>query len=143
MKIDFTNVQGGSFDALPSGTYDAFIYDVQQKESQNSEYDYLAWTFKIDGGEHDGRQQWLNTSFSPKALWKLKEVLEAATQTPITGELNITPAEYIGKRVKIVLGQRQWEGQTQNEVKKVLAAVEGSSPSPNSAPKKKAPKSLL
>lgn len=64
-----------SFDPIPDGPYQVQLRDVEVK--QGAEYPYWLWSFEVAEGEHLGRRVWLNTSTSPKALWKLHEAMVA------------------------------------------------------------------
>lgn len=73
--VDFSDVQ--DFEPIEAGEYPVIVEKVTYVEQEaEDKYDYLAWELEITEGEFKGRKQWLNTSFSPKALFKLKEVLE-------------------------------------------------------------------
>ena len=76
MKINFGDVEG-SFEALPEGAYPVIIEKVERRESKSSEHDYLNWELTVSEGEHKERKLWMITSLSPRALWKLKDVLDA------------------------------------------------------------------
>lgn len=76
MKINFADVEG-SFEALPEGAYPVVIEKVERRESKSSEHDYLNWELTVTDGEHKERKLWMITSLSPRALWKLKDVLDA------------------------------------------------------------------
>ncbi len=70
---DMTDVE--SFSTLPEGEYHVKVTGVEQKEG--NEYDYLNWEFTVESGAHKGAKVWTNTSFSPKSLWNLKNMLDA------------------------------------------------------------------
>jgi hypothetical protein len=75
VTVDFSDVQ--DFEPLEAGEYPVLVEKVTYTEAtQEGKYDYMAWELQITDGEFKGRKLWLNTSFSPKALFKLKEVLE-------------------------------------------------------------------
>lgn len=75
--INFAEVED-SFEALPEGQYPVTIERVEVRESKSSEHYYLNWTLKVDedAEEGAGRNLWMITSLSPKALFKLKSVFE-------------------------------------------------------------------
>jgi len=74
VTVDFSDVQ--DFEPF-EGEHPVLIEKVEYVEAQSEDkYDYLSWELTVSDGEFKGRKGWLNTSFSPKALFKLKEVLE-------------------------------------------------------------------
>lgn len=74
VTVDFSDVQ--DFEPF-DGEHPVVIDKVEYVEAASEDkYDYLAWEMIVSDGEFKGRKLWLNTSFSPKALFKLKEVLE-------------------------------------------------------------------
>src|SRR5262245_54495415 len=74
LRVDFSDVE--SFAVVPAGTYPVVVSEVQLRESGNSDHPYINWRLEITEGEFEGRNLWLMTSLSPKALWRLKEVFE-------------------------------------------------------------------
>lgn len=75
VQVDFSDVQ--DFEPLEAGEYPVVVDQVKMVEAQSDDkYPYLAWEMTVSEGEYKDRKLWLNTSFSPKALFKLKEVLE-------------------------------------------------------------------
>ncbi len=83
---------------------------------------YWNWTFTVpeDAPRYAKWNQWLITSLSDKAAWKLKETFEAFGATPDTDT-----DELIGKRVRVEVGVRtiqkgERKGELANQVKSVL-----------------------
>lgn len=75
VTVDFSDVQ--DFEPVPEGEYPVLIEKVNYVEAATEDkFDYMGWELTISDGEYQNRKLWLNTSFSPKALFKLKEVLE-------------------------------------------------------------------
>lgn len=82
-KLDKTQVKNvdeastGSY-LIPEGRYAARLALVTEREG--NEFPNWSWEFEaihdVDGDTKAGRQ-WVNTSLSPKAAWKVKEVFEA------------------------------------------------------------------
>jgi hypothetical protein len=126
IKVNFTDVQSSDFEPIPSGTYAARVTDGEIRESgpnsKNPGAQYINWEFTISEGEHESRKQWLNTSLLPQALFGLKGLLAATgkfSQEQIDGELDFDIDDVVGAEVKIVVGQRTYEGELRNEVKRV------------------------
>lgn len=108
--------EAGSF-LLPDGRYAARLRAVAEKPG--NEYPYWAWEFDAlhdpDGKKHAGRQ-WINTSLSPKAAFRLKEVFEAFGYTTDTDT-----DELIGEWCVLTLVQKVQEkgkgaGNLRNEI---------------------------
>lgn len=128
IRVDFTNV-GGGFEPIPEGTYDATVFEVEQKVGQNSGKPYLNWQFKIQGGEHDGRRAFYMTSLSPNALWKLKQNLSELgfSKEQLAGEFDLDLTELIGLECSIVIGHEEYQGEMRDRVLDIKAAGSGSS----------------
>lgn len=124
LKIDFSQVQ--EFDLIPEGNYNAIVTAQEVRESQSSEYPYINWTLTINGGEHDNRKLWTMTSLSPKAAFRLKEMLVALGEKKedLTGDFELDPEKYVGKGVIIQVIHEKYEGTMRERVKNVY--LEGS-----------------
>ncbi len=77
LKVNFAEVESGSFDPVPEGRYDVIIDRVEVRESKSSDHNYLNWELKIADGEYEDRLLWMITSLSPRALFRLKDVFMA------------------------------------------------------------------
>lgn len=101
------------FKALEPGPYEATLQAVEVKMAQNGKFPYWAWTFKLT--DYPGKQ-WVNTSLSPDALWKLKETFTAFGVSPDTDT-----DELVGKSVILMLSQTvDPKGNLRNQVDRVL-----------------------
>jgi len=118
-----------SFKPIPEGIYNAVLDgEVEVKDGTNGPY--WKWTFKITEEGYEGRQQWLNTSLSEKALWKLKEVFEAFGYPADTNTDDL-----IGKPVKLMVVQKVIDGgkragDTGNEIRQVLPHSQATTDAP-------------
>lgn len=120
LNLDFTNA-GGDFDALPKATYNATVYAIEQKYSNNGGNPYLNWQFKVQGGEHNGRIVFDTTSLQPQALWKLKGHLKAIDPSmDLSGAMSLDTDELLGKECRIVIIHEMYEGEAKARVKKLL-----------------------
>lgn len=145
ITVDFSDVQ--DFEVLAKGEYPIIVDKVEMRDSQTSDYPYLNWQLKISEGDHKDRLLWIITSFSPKALFRLKDVLEnlgvfaEELDIEVDEETNIvTKPELIGLPGIAVVSQRVYEGKPQNQVDTILG-VSGAAKSTGkgAAPQKKAP----
>lgn len=75
VQVDFSDVQ--EFEPIEAGEYPVVVEEVKMVEAASEDkYPYLSWVMVITEGDFKDRKIWMNTSFSPKALFKLKEILE-------------------------------------------------------------------
>jgi hypothetical protein len=138
ISVNFSDVE--DFELLPAGVYPATVTAVTESENPGpSGYTYLNWEFTILEGEFEDRKQWTITSLSPKAAFRLKEVLVAfgVSAAEIAEMEEFEPSDYLGTHVHLSVTQENYEGTLRNTVKS-LHAVEGASAKGTSA--KKGPK---
>lgn len=108
---------------MPDGVYRMRLREVEaSKNNGPSGFPYWTWTFEVpeDADEFKKRRQWLTTSLSDKAAFKLKETFDAFGATPDTDT-----DELIGQYVDVVVGSRTIQkgartGELANTVEKVL-----------------------
>lgn len=123
VNIDFSEVRG--FEPIPPGTYEVEIENVTLKDSKSSDSQLLSWELRVaDGGEFDGRKVFMNTSLAPKALWKLKGVMESLGHEMTsdfafdfddeTGQ--ITSPDLLEMRCIAKVSQREYQGKMTNQV---------------------------
>lgn len=93
---------------------------------------YWKWEFTVpeDAPRYPKWKQWVNTSLSEQAAWKLKEVFEAFGRTPDTDT-----DELIGQRVRVEVGTRTIQqgertGEVANQVRSVLPLDPSASATP-------------
>lgn len=139
-SINFAEVEGG-FEAVPEGTYDVVIEKVEVRESKSSEHDYLSWEYKIVGDDYEGQRLWDITSFSPRALFRMKDVFEAlgvledemtldwdddVEITQQSGPMLLEP-DVIGMECQVVVKNEMYENKERNRIVEVRAAGGSSS----------------
>lgn len=121
IKIDFSGIK--SLELLPVGIYKVMVTDA--KENEGKTYPYITWEFTIIDGAYEGRKLWMNTSLSPKALFKLKEMLIAlGVQAAILqSEFAFEPQDLIDRTATAVVSTepRADTGELRNVVKKLQA----------------------
>lgn len=86
IRLDFTNVESSS--RMPAGTHRVTVSKVEAKKAQSGN-DMLAVTYKNGNGD----LAYDNFVLLPQALWKLKLFLEAVFNAPITGAIDLDPAD--------------------------------------------------
>ena len=132
--VDFSDVQ--EFSAIPKGDYPAVIVKAEYRgtETTGKEHPYINWEFDLTDGEFKGRKQWLVTSFSPKALWRLKDMMEnlGVVEEEIEFDYDeetglITDPELVGLPCVLSVSKGMYQGRETNNVDAVTAP-EGGAP---------------
>lgn len=103
IRVDMTDVK--SFDPIPGNWYPLTIVEHEMRKGKASGEPYINWTLEVAEGEYAGRKIWVITSLSKKALFKLKEFLEAC-DVDAEGEINFDPVDLYNKTI---LGQVKLE----------------------------------
>lgn len=152
MDFNFGGVKAASgFDPLPEGTYNARIEEievrdtkekegVQQKTSDGQQAQYLNVTYKIQGGDYDGRFVWgINSIRFPSDPLddtdkerQTREIflswLNTVTGTDFAdGEHELELSRLVGSPVRLVVTQREYNGNVTNNVKRVLSPEDDAS----------------
>ena len=143
MKINFAEVEG-SFDPLPEGPQNVLVEKVEVRESKSSEHNYLNWELVVQDGEFEDRRLWMITSLSPKALFRLKDVLvaldvieeddeidlewdEDIEVTPTAGPL-VTSPDLAGIAATAIIKNEIYENKERNRVDDLRGAGETDTP---------------
>lgn len=128
--VNFGEVQG--FDPVPADDYSVIIEKAEYREaSEEGKFDYINLTLKITEGEHEGRNVWMVWSFSPKALWRMKDDLVELEVIGPDDELEfdydedaenaLVEPEVVGLPAIATVGLRTYEGREQNQVEGLRA----------------------
>ena len=93
-RVDFSGVQAGGRRRIPSGDYPFKIVEISEDEGDAGTY----WTVvsEVMTGKHKGFKDYNNYSFSSKALWKLRQLLEACGIDVPESSMNLNPRDLIG-----------------------------------------------
>lgn len=123
LRVNFTETGDVDFPVMPAGTYAAKVTDGELREAgPNAKHpgsEYINWEFTIQDGEYQGRKVWQNTSLIPEALVGLKGLLSATGKFDVDAELDFEIEDVIGADVAVVVRQREYQGEMQNEVRRV------------------------
>lgn len=131
VSVDFSQVE--EFEPLPKGDYSVLVEKVEYREAQTEDkYDYLNWELSVtEEGEFKGRKLWFISSFSPKALWRLKQILENLGVYDDDLEIDydedtmlVIDPELQGLPAMATVSQRTYEGRPQNNVD-ALTSIDG------------------
>jgi len=130
VKVPFSKASADTtFEALPDGNYPATISDVIESDGPGpSGFPYLRiqWTLDEGGSEGSkGRKVSRIYSFSPGALWALKQLLvqhKVATSEEVAKNFDLDTRTLVGKKNVLKLGPPSDSSTTFNEVQQVLDA---------------------
>jgi len=121
INLDMSKTENNNL--IPEGEYQAFVYDVAQRQNKAGDGFYLNWQFKIQGGDSEGKLVFHITSLKDNALFKLRELLEAiGYSVPTDGQLELDTDDLMGKKCTLVIGHREYQGKQQNEIREILTA---------------------
>lgn len=123
-KIDLGQVE--EFEAVPAATYEVTLSKWEYVEETGDHGAYVKLEFTIDDGEYEGRKLWRNLSAKPDALIYMKKALVAlgAEEEDISGEFDTDDVfpDLIGNSCAVVVTVKDYEGEPQNEVKRIVAS---------------------
>lgn len=122
VNLDFSDSVDLDFAPIPAGRYRVRVSSIDIRQSKSSQFQYVNWEMEVDAGDYVGRKLWTNTSFSPKALWKLKETLIAFGEDPqaLAGEIEVDFDKYANARATAFV---DLEGYLKPDGSKVLRNV--------------------
>ena len=133
----------GDFSALPAGEYQVAIAKCELKESKKGG-DYFNFQFKVTGDKYKNRvvfgmitRKNSNDVAERIGAEQLRKVMSACG----IGSLSDTD-QFIGCELIVRLGQREYQGEMQNEVKD-YKSVGGGAPAAFAAPKEATPQATV
>ena len=74
-------------DPIPGGVYDLAVKEIERRVSETSKLSYLNIQYSVVSGEHKGAIIFDMVSLSPKALWKVKNIMLAFGEGDIELEI--------------------------------------------------------
>jgi len=114
---------GGSA-LIPVGTYDAIIDDVEStspKQGDNMGKPMYRITFKLDGGEYNGRKANSSVCLWNGALISFFQLMTAIGKKVEPGKLDVPePSELIGKKVAVKIKHDEYNGEATYKVGRIL-----------------------
>lgn len=130
--IDFNRLQqdakGASFEALPIGDYDVEVNKADAVTSQNGK-PMIKTTMRVVSGPYERRpiiNQFVLSTENPQAVAIFFRHMKAfgLTDEYFSGLGQVTSLEpvanaLIGRRARLSIGHREWQGEMRNEVKSV------------------------
>lgn len=130
--IDFTralnDAKGASFEALPVGDYDIEVSKSEAVTSQNGK-PMIKVTMKVVAGPYERRpiiNNFVMSVENPQAVAIFFRHMKAFGLTEeffaslgSAGSLDPVASALVGRRARLTLGHREWNGEMRNEVKSV------------------------
>jgi Protein of unknown function (DUF669) len=113
--VDFTNVTAGGRVRIPEGDYRVAVKSVKHDTSKAGD-PMLVWEFELVEGKHKGKVLKDYTSLTPKALWKLKGLLEAMGITVPNKRVALRLEKYAGVQLGITAIDDEYEGKISSKV---------------------------
>jgi hypothetical protein len=138
MRINLTEVEDRSFEAIPSGRYILRLADYEMRSVKEGAKlpegtPMINWEFNVVNEAKTGdekyrnRKIWLNTAIHPKTLFNLKNLLRASgkyTEDELVGEIDFEPEDILGSEMAAVVAQREYQGNTVNDIKRLIPLSE-------------------
>lgn len=106
-KLDMTNVE--TFVRMSEGNHRVKIVSCEDKESQSGD-DMLVVAFEATNGEDKGARLYDNFVLTDKALWKLKQLLQALG-IKCDGKIVLDTDKLIGKICDVEVFHEEYNGQ--------------------------------
>lgn len=122
VNVDFSQIEDSVVKVFP-GKYTGKVVDVEKKEGAKAPY--FKWTIQLLDGKSKGLYVFHNTSLSPNALFSLRDLLEAFGVDVPKAAVTIDTAQFKGKKLGLVVADREYEGNTYPNVVKVYPASMG------------------
>lgn len=89
--IDFTGVEARKM--IPEGDHELKVVEATLEDGE--EHPYIAWVMEVQKGPAKGGKLYDNTSLSPKALWRLRTLLEAMGIDVPEGKMAVDLKEWV------------------------------------------------
>lgn len=124
---------------LPKDWYEVVVDSADQKTASTGS-EMIAVKFKVDSGPHAGRVLFTNLVLSPDSGFALSLFFRnlgalgiddgffnqlSASGMDVRASLTSIAQTIVGRRARVEVGIRQWQGQDRNEVTNMQAATTG------------------
>ena len=133
MRLNLSEVEDRSFEALPAGRYVVKFSGFEMRETQDKPGNKLPagtpminWEMtvlrdaKTGDTKYENRRLWTNTIIHERTLFNLKGILKACgwSDEDLSEELDFDPEQVVGAEVVAVVATREYQGDTVNDVKR-------------------------
>lgn len=131
-----------SFEPIPEGDYDVEAVDAKVKPTKDGKKKMYEVKMKIVGGAHNGRFLWDNivlTTDNPNALgFFFKKMAGFGLTADYFKTMRPSDERIVGdikgRRARVKVGHRTWNGEKKNEVKNYYPQAQGGGALPPSVP---------
>lgn len=113
VTVDMSGVESGG-KAVPDGVYAVVVHEISEEEGDKGPY--LKWVFKITDGPASSALLYDNLSLSPKALWKLKGLLETLGVEVPDSSMELDLEEYIGMEMTVTIANEEYQGKDRPKI---------------------------
>jgi hypothetical protein len=134
MRINLTEVEDRSFEAIPAGRYHLALVNFEMREVKGggkvpAGTPMINWEFnvvsdaKTGDTKYQNRKVWMNTVLTDSALFNLKALLRATgkySDEDLSSEIDFDPEDIMDTQMVGVISQREYNGDTVNDIKRVL-----------------------
>jgi hypothetical protein len=114
----------GSFEPLPPSEYEVEVEKAEAKKASQSGKTMFVVTFKVTTGPYANRKLWNNYVVSPESEGAMGFFFRHMKAFGLNAEFfkgnpheDTVAAALVGKKVKLEVGQRTWQGEIKNDVK--------------------------
>lgn len=114
IDVNLDAVEDAEGDAHPDGETLTTVAKSEIRPNKNGDGQHILWTLKVNDSDNK-RPLWLRHSLKPKALWNLKQFLQAAGFR-WESDGSFDTADVHGSEVFVQVKQREFEGKLSNEV---------------------------
>jgi hypothetical protein len=136
LNLNLSKATETTFEPIPTGTYNAVVFEADMTETKGREgaklpagTPMLQLQFKVTDGEYENRRLWRTYPIPPKGYENeeamngvLYGTLKALGVVDEPSKLDIDVDELNGLPCKIAVGQHTYNGEIQNDVKRVKPA---------------------
>jgi hypothetical protein len=140
-SFDPATHEGTTYDLLPIGTYAAQITDATVRQPQSGDGYYIALTWQITEGDHEGRYVWQNITFQHRKAQAenigRKQFKDLCDATGISEQVNdVSVFKFIPCQVKLGI-ERDKQGvyPDKNRVSRILPLEDTPKPTGKPEPK--------
>lgn len=118
-NVDFSNVE--NYALIDEGVYSVKILKAEEGTTQNGD-DMIKATFQILKGDFKGQNLFDNFPIVDKALWKLKQMLEACGKKA-EGKVAIDIAKLVGLTCKVNVEHEEYRSKERAKITEYISAT--------------------
>lgn len=110
------------FSPIPTGEYVAYVHTIKEKSNDTGPYLSVRFNLSEDNDKHKGRTVFTNCFLEGAAAFRTKELLVACgvARKGDIAKVSFEPRDLEGKKVKLQIGIREYNGMEQNDIKRIL-----------------------